>query len=184
MSFSGFPTGFSLDPAIASFGAGVSAYAPTGEITVGDFAPMDTGYYRSAAPVAFGTEEPTGLARFLGDIGSIAGGVANVATGIDDVVRAAKGMPPRVRYADGSRRYAGEGMGEFFERHRSMAEGARSAFQPSRPVQTEASNVERDLQIVLPQRMASVFAPDSGFGGDSFSRNLPADITSRIPRFR
>jgi hypothetical protein len=184
MSFSGFPTGFSLD---STFGVdpNLSSFNPIGELEVGDFAPMAEGLFPSPLPSSYEPTVPqTGLEKFIGGVGQFAGDLSSFLYGVDDVVRAAQGMPPRMRYADGSRRQAGEGLGSFFDRNKEAVEQGRSSFQPSRPVQSESDNVSRDLQIFLPQRMASIFSDNLGSGSANFFQEVPSDVTRSVPRFR
>jgi hypothetical protein len=173
MSFSGFPTGFSLGSLIGDFDPNASSFNPQGEFSVGDFAPMDEGIFNSPFSTVYEPEAPqTGFGQFMKGLGSFAEDITPILTGVDDVARAGMGLPPRIRYGDGSRRQAGEGLGDFVERQRSMLESARSAFQPSRPVQSEADNISRDLQIALPNRMADVFSQGLGSGASNFLRGL------------
>jgi hypothetical protein len=173
MSFSGFPTGFSLGSLLGEFDPNTVAFNPQGDFSVGDFAPMDEGPFSGPYSTAYGPETPqNGFGRFMEGLGSFAEGITPVLTGVDDVARAGMGLPPRIRYSDGSRRQAGEGLGAFIERQRSMLDSARSAFQPSRPVQSEAENMSKDLQIALPNRMAAVFSEGLGSGASNFLRGL------------
>jgi hypothetical protein len=173
MSFSGFPAGFSLGSLIGEFDPNAVSFNPQGDFSVGDFAPMDEGPFNSPYSTVYEPEIPqTGFGRFVEGLGSFAEGVTPILTGVDDIARAGMGLPPRIRYGDGSRRQAGEGLGSFMERQRSMLDSARSAFQPSRPVQSEAENMSRDLQIALPNRMAAVFSEGLGSGASNFLRGL------------
>jgi hypothetical protein len=107
-----------------------------------------------------------GATSFIRGLGNFAEEITPILGGTDDIIRAIKGMPRRAN------RYAGEGLGEYVERQRGMMKRAQEAFRPSRPVQSEAENISRDLQIALPERMAAVFSEGLGSGASNFLRGL------------
>jgi hypothetical protein len=165
MSYSGFPTGFSLESVIGNIDPYVSSLDPKGAMGVGDFAPMDDGFFSGPYSTAYDPEGGRG-ASFIRGLGNFAEEITPILGGTDDIIRAIKGMPRRAN------RYAGEGLGEYVERQRGMMKRAQEGFAPSRPVQTEAENISRDLQIALPERMAAVFSEGLGSGASNFSRGL------------
>jgi hypothetical protein len=165
MSYSGFPTGFSLESVIGNIDPYVSSLDPKGAMGVGDFAPMDDGFFSGPYSTAYDPEGGRG-ASFIRGLGNFAEEITPILGGTDDIIRAIKGMPRRAN------RYAGEGLGEYVERQRGMMKRAQEGFAPSRPVQTEAENISRDLQIALPERMAAVFSEGLGSGASNFLRGL------------
>lgn len=165
MSYSGFPTGFSLESLIGSIEPSVSSLDPRGAMSVGDFAPMDGGFFNEPYSTVYDSEGGRGNS-FIRDLGNFAEGITPILGGTDDIIRAIKGMPRRAN------RYAGEGLGGYVERQRGMMERSQQGFEPSRPVQSEAENISRDLQIALPKRMAEIFSSGLGSGASNFLRGL------------
>jgi hypothetical protein len=165
MSYSGFPTGFSLESVIGNIDPYVSSLDPKGAMGVGEFAPMDDGFFSGPYSTAYDPEGGRGNS-FIRGLGNFAEEITPILGGTDDIIRAIKGMPRRAN------RYAGEGLGEYVERQRGMMKRAQEAFRPSRPVQSEAENISRDLQIALPERMAAVFSEGLGSGASNFLRGL------------
>ena len=165
MSYSGFPTGFSLESVIGNIDPYVSSLDPKGAMGVGDFAPMDDGFFSGPYSTAYDPEGGRG-ASFIRGLGNFAEEITPILGGTDDIIRAIKGMPRRAN------RYAGEGLGEYVERQRGMMKRAQEGFAPSRPVQTEAENISQDLQIALPTRMAEIFSRGLGSGASNFLRGL------------
>jgi hypothetical protein len=160
MSYSGFPTGFSLESVIGNIDPYVSSLDPKGAMGVGDFAPMDDGFFSGPYSTAYDPEGGRGNS-FIRGLGNFAEEITPILGGTDDIIRAIKGMPRRAN------RYAGEGLGEYVERQRGMMKRAQEAFRPSRPVQSEAENISQDLQIALPERMAEIFRRGLGLGTET-----------------
>jgi hypothetical protein len=165
MSYSGFPTGFSLESVIGNIDPYASSLDPKGAMGVGDFAPMDDGFFSGPYSTAYDPEGGRGTS-FIRGLGNFAEEITPILGGTDDIIRAIKGMPRRAN------RFAGEGLGGYVDRQRAMMEGAQQAFKPSRPVQTEAENISQDLQIALPTRMAEIFSRGLGSGASNFLRGL------------
>jgi hypothetical protein len=165
MSYSGFPTGFSLESVIGNIDPYASSLDPKGAMGVGDFAPMDDGFFSGPYSTAYDPEGGRGTS-FIRGLGNFAEEITPILEGTDDIIRAFQGMPRRAN------RFAGEGLGGYVERQRGMMEGAQQAFRPSRPVQTEAENISQDLQIALPRRMAEIFSKGLGSGSSNFLRGL------------
>jgi len=160
MSYSGFPTGFSLESVIGNIDPYVSSLDPKGAMGVGEFAPMDDGFFSGPYSTAYDPEGGRGNS-FIRDLGNFAEEITPILGGTDDIIRAIKGMPRRAN------RFAGEGLGGYFDRQRGMREIAQEAFRPSRPVQSEAENISQDLQIALPERMAEIFRRGLGLGTET-----------------
>ena len=160
MSYSGFPTGFSLESVIGNIDPYVSSLDPKGAMGVGEFAPMDDGFFSGPYSTAYDPEGGRGNS-FIRGLGNFAEEITPILGGTDDIIRAIKGMPRRAN------RYAGEGLGEYVERQRGMMKRAQEAFRPSRPVQSEAENISQDLQIALPERMAEIFRRGLGLGTET-----------------
>lgn len=165
MAYSGFPTGFSLESLIGNIEPSVSSLDPRGALDVGDFAPMDGGFFNEPYSTVYDSEGGRGNS-FIRGLGNFAEEITPVLGGADDILRAIKGMPRRAN------RFAGEGLGGYVDRQRGMMESAQKAFGPSRPVQSEAENISQDLQIALPKRMAEVFRRGIGAGASNFLRGL------------
>lgn len=157
MSYSGFPTGFSLESVIGNIDPYVSSLDPKGAMGVGDFAPMDDGFFSGPYSTAYDPEGDRGTS-FIRGLGNFAEEITPILGGTDDIIRAIKGMPRR------ENRFAGEELGKYVERQREMMKRAQESFAPPRPVQTEAESISRDLQIALPERMAEIFRRGLGLG--------------------
>jgi hypothetical protein len=64
MSYSGFPTGFSLESVIGNIDPYVSSLDPKGAMGVGDFAPMDEGSLVDPIPLLMIRKEAGALRLF------------------------------------------------------------------------------------------------------------------------
>jgi len=160
MSYSGFPTGFSLESVIGNIDPYVSSLDPKGAMGVGDFAPMDEGFFNEPYSTVYDPEGGRGTS-FIQGLGNFAEEITPLLEGGEDIWRALKGMPRRAN------RFAGEGLGGYVDRQRGMMKRAQEAFRPSRPVQSEAENISQDLQIALPERMAEIFRRGLGLGTET-----------------
>lgn len=117
-----------------------------------DFVPGAGSYFRSPVTSAFtpGTTAPRG---FFDQVGAYADSLTGVLEGAEGIVRGVRGMPPRV-----DRRFAGEGLGAWFTQLQQMADEARAAAQPGRPVQeSEPETMARDVMKYLPARVEEMF---------------------------
>jgi hypothetical protein len=157
MSYSGFPTGFSLESVIGNIDPYVSSLDPKGAMGVGDFAPMDEGFFNEPYSTVYDPEGGRGPS-FIQGLGNFAEEITPLLDGGEKILRALKGMPRRAN------RFAGEDLGGYVGRQRGMRERAQEAFRPSRPVQSEAENLSQELQIALPERMAEIFRRGLGLG--------------------
>jgi hypothetical protein len=126
MSYSGFPTGFSLESVIGNIDPYVSSLDPKGAMGVGEFAPMDDGFFSGPYSTAYDPEGGRG-ASFIRGLGNFAEEITPILGGTDDIIRAIKGMPRRAN------RYAGEGLGEYVERQRGMMKRAQEGFSSFTP---------------------------------------------------
>ena len=160
MSYSGFPTGFSLESVIGNIDPYVSSLDPKGAMGVGDFAPMDEGFFNEPYSTVYDPEGGRGPS-FIQGLGNFAEEITPLLDGGEKILRALKGMPRRAN------RFAGEDLGGYVGRQRGMRERAQEAFRPSRPVQSEAENLSQELQIALPERMAEIFRRGLGLGTET-----------------